>query len=95
MWRGSCVLTLKVAGLLPNRRVTKDGFARSIPIKKLDMKEGERAVLSTSGSKIGHVVYAEKKNGQYVSIVEGGVGQPSGRVIPASSIRGEIDMKKL
>jgi len=57
------------------------------------MKEGERAVISTSeGRGTGHVVYVQKVNGQYISLIEGGYPGGVGRIVSKSVIRGEVNI---
>lgn len=87
-----CVSTLKRAGLLPQGRVTLNGRASSIPVKPLKLSEGEKAVVKTREGPIGHVVYVEKVDGQYVSRVEGGYRGGIGRVVNPKMIVGEVTL---
>ena len=92
-YRGNCVLTLKRAGLLPQGRVTLNGYASTIPIKPLDLKDGERAVVrTTEGRGTGHVVYVEKRGDQYFSLIEGGYPGGVGRSVPSSVIQGQVSL---
>ena len=88
----NCVSTLKNAGLLPKGPVTKDGYARTIPAKPLAMVEGEKAIIKTKEGWTGHVLQVVKKDGQYISTVEGGHPAGVGRVVPESVIIGQVNL---
>lgn len=89
----NCVSTLKSAGLLPNKQVTVDGFARTIPTEPLKIKEGEKAVIKTTeGKGTGHVLQVTKKDGNLISTVEGGYRNGVGRVVPPSVVVGEVSL---
>ncbi len=91
-YRYDCVGTLKRAGLLPNEQVTKDGYARTIPTKPLEIKEGERVVIKTKESYMGHVLQVEKIGGKLISTVEGGYRNGVGRVVSESVVVGEVSL---
>jgi len=90
----NCVSTLKSAGLLPQGPVTKDGQAATIPVKPLDIKEGEKAVIRTAEGPIGHVLQIELKNGKYISTVEGGYANGVGRTVNPAVIVGQVIVDK-
>lgn len=83
--------TLKAAGKIPNKPVTKDGFARTIPSKPIELKPGMKRVIKTKESSMGHVleVWVNEK-GQAISTTEGGHPQGVGRVVDPSVIIGEV-----
>ena len=87
----NCVQALKDAGLLPQGRVTLDGYARSIPSVKREVAEGEKVIIKTSESTLGHILYAQKINGQYISLVEGGHPVGAGRTVPADVVLGVVE----
>lgn len=89
--RGNCVGTLKAAGVLPKGKVTKDGFARTIPTKPIALKPGMERVVKTTESGMGHVlkIWVNEK-GQAISTIEGGHPQGVGRVVDPSVIVGEV-----
>lgn len=86
----NCVSTLKQAGLLPNKKVTTNGLAKTIPTKPLELKDGEKAVIKTKEGWTGHVVYVQKRGDKYISIVEGGYVNGVGREVPPSVIVGQV-----
>lgn len=88
----NCVSTLKASNLLPKGPVTLDGYARTIPAKPLELKEGEKAVIKTKEGWTGHVLQVVKKGDQYISTVEGGHPVGVGRVVPSSVILGEVNL---
>ena len=88
---GNCIQTLKNAGVLPNKRVTKDGFARTIPTKLIHLYPGLERVVKTNESATGHVLKIRVNDqGQAVSIVEGGHPQGVGRIVDPAKIVGEV-----
>lgn len=87
---GDCIGELKRSGDLPNRRVTRDGFARTVPVKPLNIAEGEEKVISTKESSMGHVVKVKKVNGNLVSVQEGGHPVGEGRVVDPAVVKGEV-----
>lgn len=90
---GNCVAKLKASGDLPNKSVTKDGFARSIPSKPIDLKpEMERVIKTTEGT-VGHVLKVRvNQNGDAISIQEGGHPIGEGRVVDPKVIVGEVSL---
>lgn len=94
--RGNCVATLKAAGALPDKPVTKDGFARTIPTKPVELKPGMERVIKTSEGPVGHVLKVKvNEHGQAISTVEGGYPGGVGRVVNPAVIKGEVDFTKL
>lgn len=90
---GCCVSALKASGDLPKGTVTKNGTAGSIPVKPLDIKQGETAVIVTNEGPIGHVLEIKKEDGQLVSITEGGMGYKSvGRIVDPKVVKGEVNL---
>lgn len=87
-----CVSTLKKAGLLPQGRVTKDGRAETIPVKPLQIREGEHAVIRTAEGPIGHVLQVTLEGGKYISTVEGGHSAGVGRTVDPDVIAGEVSL---
>ncbi len=82
----NCVTVLKKAGFLPNERVTKDGYARSIPVKSTKLPpEGQVVVIKTAESWMGHVAAAVVKDGVLTTVVD---SLGAGRIIPASVYKG-------
>lgn len=90
----NCVSTLKKAGKLPQGRVTRDGYARSIPVKTLEMKEGQTAVIVTRESWTGHALEVKLNKGKYISITEGNHPQGIGRVVDPAVIKGEVSLTR-
>lgn len=91
---GCCVDVLKVNGDLPDAKVTKDGFARSIPSEKIkEFKPGEEMVIKTKESSMGHVLKVKiNEKGQAVSIKEGGHPEGEGRIVDPKVIVGEVKL---
>lgn len=89
---GNCVSTLQMTGLMRQGKVTKDGFARTIPVKPLKLKEGEKAVIRTAEGPLGHVLQVKLEKGKYVSTVEGGYKNGVGRVVNPAVIQGEVSL---
>lgn len=90
---GNCVATLKAAGKLPNKPVTKDGFARTIPVKPVALKPGMKRVVKTKEGPVGHVLeITVNDKGQAISTTEGGHPQGVGRVVDPAVILGEVSL---
>jgi hypothetical protein len=86
-----CVTRLKRVGRLPGARVTNDGYARSIPVKPVDLEPGMIRVVKTNEGEMGHILeVAVEKDGTIRSITEGGHPVGEGRIVPPSVIRGEV-----
>lgn len=83
---GNCITTVKNAGYSVPK--TLDGYARSIPIKSMDLPpEGVPTVIKTAESWMGHVLVAVNQRGVLISVVDSvGVG----RIIDQSIYRGQI-----
>lgn len=94
---GCCVEKLKDEGILPNKKITKNGYAGSIPTKPLDvdkLKDGQSVVIVTKEGSKGHVLEAVKQGDKLVSKTEGGMGRPSeGRVVSKTVIKGVVNLQ--
>lgn len=92
----NCVQELKNSGDLPNKPVTKDGFARTIPTKPVELKPGMERVVKTKEGPVGHVLKIwVNEEGKAISVQEGGHPTGEGRVVDPSVIVGEVDKDKL
>lgn len=88
---GCCIDVLKLSGDLPDVKVARDGTARTVPTKPLDIKEGETAIVVTHEGPINHVNKIQMKEGKLKVIKEGGMGYKSvGRELNPKVIKGEV-----
>ena len=74
-------------------KVTKDGFARTIPVKPIKLVPGTVAVIRTKEGPVGHVLQIKvNSEGQAISTVEGGYKNGVGRVVNPAVIQGEVNL---
>jgi len=85
---GNCVSTLKQAGILKCTDCSPTDMARDIPTNLKSLEDGKCAVVVTTESRAGHVLYGCKQGGNIVSVVEGGYVGGQGRVVSPDVVIG-------